>query len=77
MSNIGFISKKKLLTFDRIYEEYSKTRATKEEIMRDREVQSALDLLCEELNLTRNRKIISDDDIPTVNTESYWVKEEI
>lgn len=72
MSNIGFIRKKTLLkTIDRIYKEYGRCRATKEEIMRDREVQSALDILCEELNLTRNRKLIYDEDIAVNNTESY------
>ena len=52
MKNIGFISKKKVAReIARIYNERNKTRLTKEEILKDWEVQSALNLLCNNLGI--------------------------
>lgn len=52
MKNIGFISKKKVAReIAKIYNERNKIRETKEEILKDWEVQSALNLLCRKLGI--------------------------
>ena len=52
MKNFGFISKKKVAReIAKIYNERNITRATKEEILKDWEVQSSLNLLCRKLGI--------------------------
>lgn len=52
MSNLGFISKKKVAReIAKIYNERSVPRHTKEEILRNWEVCSVLNVLCTNLNI--------------------------
>lgn len=52
MKNIGFISKKKVAKeIAKIYNDRSVPRHTKEEILKDWEVCSALNLLCRKLDI--------------------------
>ena len=52
MSNFGFISKKKVAReIAKIHNGKNVCRHTREEVLRDWEVQSALNLLCTKLNI--------------------------
>ena len=52
MKNIGFISKKRVAKeIAKIYNDRSVSRHTKEEILKDWEVCSALNLLCRKLDI--------------------------
>ena len=52
MNNFGFISKKKVATeIAKAYNGHNNTPCNKEQFLKDCEVQSALNLLCERLNI--------------------------
>ena len=52
MNNFGFISKKKVATeIAKAYNVHNNTPCNKEQFLKDCEVQSALNLLCERLNI--------------------------
>ena len=52
MDNFGFISKKKVATeIAKAYNGHNNTPCSKEQFLKDCEVQSALNLLCKRLNI--------------------------
>ena len=52
MNNFGFISKKKVATeIAKAYDGHNNTLCSKEQFLKDCEVQSALNLLCKRLNI--------------------------
>ena len=52
MNNFGFISKKKVATeIAKAYNGHNHTPCSKEQFLKDCEVQSALNLLCKRLNI--------------------------
>ena len=52
MNNFGFISKKKVASeIAKAYNGHNNTPCNKEQFLKDCEVQSALNLLCERLNI--------------------------
>ena len=53
MNNFGLISKKKVATeIAKAYNGHNNTPCSKEQFLKDCEVQSALNLLCKRLNIT-------------------------